>query len=233
VEGALAELAAAGLATADSFAGLRALLVPPSLRPRAGDRRRRAAGPGMESAGRWSLLSEPGASVPDAVETVARALLRRYGVVLRAVAGREGALPPWRELLRAYRRLEARGEVRGGRFVSGFSGEQYALPGAVEALRAVRRSEATGELVAVSAADPANLVGVALPGERVPAVASNRVLFRDGVPVARKVGRDIAILVTAERDEQRRIERAMAPVVRGAEASGHAPGIAPQDVLPP
>ena len=127
---------------------------------------------------------------------VARTLLRRYGVVLRRIVERETELPPWRELLRAYRRLEARGDIRGGRFVAGFSGEQYALPEAVEALRAARRAEKSGALVSVSAADPLNLVGIVTPGERVPAIASNRVLYRDGVPVARKVGGRVEILAS-------------------------------------
>jgi ATP-dependent Lhr-like helicase len=114
--------------------------------------------------------------------------------VFRKVLERETGLPPFRELLRVYRRLEARGEIRGGRFVAGPSGEQYALPEAVEALRSMRRTEKTGELVSVSAADPANVVGVVTPGDRVPAIASNRALYRDGVPVAQKVGRAISIL---------------------------------------
>jgi ATP-dependent Lhr-like helicase len=118
------------------------------------------------------------------VERAARALLDRYGVVFRALLQREdGVQPTWRELVRLYRRLEARGELRGGRFVSGFSGEQYALPEAVEALRAVRR-RAAGEELVVAAADPLNLTGIVTPGTRVPAGPRNRVLYRDGVPVA-------------------------------------------------
>src|SRR5262249_52092186 len=130
-ESALAELSASGLVTSDSFAGLRALLVPADMRAR-GPLRRRRAGQilGMESAGRWSLLdgrgTMEGQSAPgeEEVERVARALLRRYGVMLRRIIEREAELPPWRDLLRAYRRLEARGDIRGGRFIAGFSGEQ-------------------------------------------------------------------------------------------------------------
>ncbi|HEY8019756.1 MAG TPA: hypothetical protein VIH93_01560, partial [Thermoanaerobaculia bacterium] len=235
-EEALAELVAWGLATADSFTGLRALLVPSSKRPpieRVGDRppgagRRRGAVAlfGMANAGRWSALraeahrtgppsvlppvpttAPPGGRDPRseeratpeissaAVEAVAWALLNRYGVVFRRLLDREGLLPPWRDLLRVFRRLEARGEIRGGRFVSGFSGEQYALPEAVGRLRAVRREPRAGTLVAVSAADPLNLVGIATPGDRVAALAANRVLYRDGIPVALYEARQVRFLV--------------------------------------
>ncbi len=119
-----------------------------------------------------------------AVETYARALLRRYGVVFRRVLEREALDVPWLELLRTYRRLEARGEVRGGRFVSGFAGEQFALPEAVGKLRTVRRQEPSGEPIGISAADPLNLTGIITPGQRVPALARNRVLYKDGVPIA-------------------------------------------------
>jgi ATP-dependent Lhr-like helicase len=118
-------------------------------------------------------------------------------------------LPPWRELLRVLRRLEARGDIRGGRFVDGFSGEQFALPEAVEAVRAARRAPRSGALVSVSGADPANLVGIVTPGERVPAIASNRVLYRDGLPLARKVGDDVHILVEADSAEKLALEAAL------------------------
>ncbi|HEX3594068.1 MAG TPA: DEAD/DEAH box helicase [Polyangiaceae bacterium] len=207
VEEALAELVSNALVTSDSFAGLRALLVPAAVRARLLRRGRSARFPGMESAGRWSLLAvahEPafdrtGPGVADeALGIVASALLRRYGVVSRRVLERETALPPWRELLRVYRRLEARGELRGGRFVAGWAGEQYATPEAVEALRAARRSARSGLLVSLSAGDPLNLVGIVTPGDRIPAIASNRVLFKDGVPVARKVGAAVEILSAAD-----------------------------------
>ena len=189
VELALGELVARGLASSDSFTGLRALLTPSSRRPSVTNRRKRGAAVfGMENAGRWSLLSRgAGGEVepaPEALAHVARTLLGRYGVVFRALLERESLLPPWRELLRAYRRLEARGEIRGGRFVDGFSGEQFASPEAVERLRAVRRTRPSGTLVSLSAADPLNLIGRALPGQRVAAVVRNRVLYRDGVPLA-------------------------------------------------
>jgi len=115
-------------------------------------------------------------------------LLRRYGVVFRKLFGREANLAPWRELVRVYRRLEARGEIRGGRFVSGMSGEQFALPDAVERLREVRRTRADGRLLMISAADPLNLAGIVTAGERVRAVAASRIVYRDGVPLAAMEG---------------------------------------------
>jgi ATP-dependent Lhr-like helicase len=111
-------------------------------------------------------------------------LLRRYGVVFRELLARESILPPWRELLIAFRRLEARGEIRGGRFVSGFIGEQYAMPVAVESLRAMRHRASSGDLVTLSAADPLNLVGIIVPGDRVAAISGRFVTFKDGVPIA-------------------------------------------------
>jgi ATP-dependent Lhr-like helicase len=191
-ESALGELVSRGLVGSDGFSGLRALLVPSSRRREASPWRRHAQKPSfrLEAAGRWTLLRRAPEAKPSEEDTeeIAKALLRRWGVVFRRVIDREGALPPFRDLLRAYRRMEGRGEIRGGRFVSGFTGEQYALPEAVGALRAVRRKERTGALVAVSAADPLNVVGVLTPGRRVPAVASNRVLYRDGFPVAVREG---------------------------------------------
>jgi ATP-dependent Lhr-like helicase len=169
----------------------------------------------MEHAGRWSLLEpiklgqDDGRPDVGRAEAVARVLLRRYGVVLRRVVEREDGLPPWRDLLRALRTLEARGEIRGGRFVAGFSGEQYALPEAVEALRAARRAPKSAALVSLSAADPLNLVGILTPGERVPALASNRVLYRDGIPVARKVGEGVEILASGEAVERHELETAL------------------------
>jgi ATP-dependent Lhr-like helicase len=201
VEQGLGELVSQGLATCDSFAGLRALIVPGERREKL-RRYRRSLSHEVDTAGRWSLpraprLPEPAAALGDpAVEHVARALLRRYGVVFRALLMREDHLPPWRELFYVYRRMEARGEIRGGRFVTGFSGEQFALPEAAGALRkAVGEGE---ELVSISAADPLNLVGVIVPGEKVPALSGNRVLFRNGIPVAVQAGADIRLLAAVE-----------------------------------
>jgi ATP-dependent Lhr-like helicase len=170
VERGLAELAGAGIATADSFAGLRALLASP-------EKRRNL----VETAGRWALLT---AEKSDDVEAIARTLLHRYGVVFRGVLQRESQLPPWRDLVRVYRRLEARGEIRGGRFVAGFGGEQFAAADAVGRLRAVRKAEKLDELIVLSAVDPLNLVGILTPEDRVAAVYRNRVLYRDGLPIA-------------------------------------------------
>jgi ATP-dependent Lhr-like helicase len=181
------------------------LLLPAEHR-RPGRRRRGSALLDIEDAGRWSLLTAPPPPLSDSgrrtdqseetTEYIARVLLRRYGVVFRKLLTREPDwLPPWYQLLRVYRRLEARGEIRGGRFVAGFSGEQYALAEAVPMLRAVRRKPKIEQLISVSAADPLNLVGVVTPGARVPAFTGNRVLYRDGVPVAVHIGGKTEFLV--------------------------------------
>ena len=168
------------MVTADGFENLRSLINP---------RRRNATGtPKLtrprHTGGRWSLLYPgEGTDRNKVVEATCWMLLRRYGVVFREVLARESNLPKWRELLIAFRRLEDRGEVRGGRFVNGFLGEQFALPEAVESLRAMRNLPASGEVVTISAADPLNLVGFIVPGERVPAISGKYVSFRDGVAV--------------------------------------------------
>jgi ATP-dependent Lhr-like helicase len=143
------------------------------------------------------------------VETQARALLRRYGVVYRRLLEREANLAPWRELTRVYRSLEARGEIRGGRFVAGFSGEQYALPEAVGLLRQTRRQKKNGRLLSVSAADPLNLAGIITPGPRIAALASNRVLFRDGVPLAARESGKTRLLADANGASEREIDAAL------------------------
>jgi ATP-dependent Lhr-like helicase len=196
-EDALAELVAAGLVTSDSYSGLRALIIPQDKKRRMAARGRRIALFGLEDAGRWSLIrrTTSGLSATD-VEQVAWILLRRYGVLFRRLLEREADwLPPWHVLVRALRRLEAQGHIRGGRFVAGLPGEQYALPDAVTALRATRRRALNGQLVSLSAADPLNLIGTLLPGPRVPALAGNRILLRDGVPVATYVGGETQVLV--------------------------------------
>ena len=140
----------------------------------------------VEDAGRWSLVRRITTETDsDAVEHIARTLLRRYGVVFWRLIEREAAwLPPWRELLRVYRKLEGRGEIRGGRFVAGFSGEQFALPDAIGMLREIRRQPDSDTWVAVSGADPLNLAGILTPGPKIASLAGNRVLYRDGVPMA-------------------------------------------------
>ena len=247
VEDALAELVAVGLVNADSFGGLRALLVPSDRRrPTARDarRRRRIAIFGMQDAGRWTIVRrglgawgvglgpESGARettllaqalhmdranaaerrdarerpspkshalASETIEHVCRTLLRRWGVVFWKLLEREAKwLPPWRDLLLCLRRLEARGEVRGGRFVAGFSGEQYALPEAVGGLRDARRDANADQLISVSAADPLNLVGILTPGARVPSLTGNRVLYRDGIPLALYAGGEVKFLTELE-----------------------------------
>lgn len=132
---------------------------------------------------------------------IARSLLRRCNVVFRKLLERESKLPSWRELLYVYRRMEARGELRGGRFVQGFSGEQSALPEAAGSLRETRKRPARGDLIAISAADPLNLVGILTPGRRVPALAGNRILFRDGVPVATLIAGEFEALQESSGEE--------------------------------
>ncbi len=182
VEEGLWDLVARGLVTADGFAGVRALL---GARERFAKARLRRRVRGARAEGRWALVPppEPGAEPEARAEAVAAQLLARWGVVFRDLLVRESLALPWRELLWALRRMEARGSARGGRFVTGFVGEQYALPGAVDALRQVRRRERSGEVVRLSAADPLNLVGIVLPGARVPALRTRSVVYRDGLPL--------------------------------------------------
>jgi ATP-dependent Lhr-like helicase len=211
IEDALWELVGTGLATADGFASLRVLVdrkrgevkspfdrnggaggTPPVRkwqeairRARTRDRERPAHALRSlpTAAGRWSLLPDVTASAHDC-EASARQLLARYGVVFRDLLARESSLPPWRDLLVALRRLEARGEIRGGRFVTGFVGEQFALPEALDELRGVRTPGPYPEVARVSATDPLNLVGILTTGARVPAILGNAVLFLDGQPIA-------------------------------------------------
>ncbi|OOG13345.1 DEAD/DEAH box helicase [Pseudomonas sp. C9] len=200
LEIALQELVGAGLVNADSFAGVRALITPASKRQNRSSRRGRGAFVGgMDDAGRWALLRRgPAAPVVDnkrpaptpneTLEHIAMTLLRRYGVVFWRLLEREADwLPSWRELLRTFHRLEARGEIRGGRFVSGLAGEQFALPEAIPLLREVRRRPHDGSLIAVCGVDPLNLAGTLLPGVKVPALASNRLVYRDGLPAAAEI----------------------------------------------
>jgi len=182
VEEALCELVTAGLVTGDGFAGLRSLLH--------GEKRRRVR-PGRPVAprpspgtGRWARLLPPATpAADDIVEAKARQYVKRYGVVFRDLLQREPDVPAWRDLLRVYRRLEMRGDLRGGRIVGGFVGEQFAAPEALEALRAIRREEPSGQTVRISACDPLNLVGIITPGPRAPAVPGHHVTYKDGVPV--------------------------------------------------
>jgi ATP-dependent Lhr-like helicase len=187
VEEALWDAVARGLVTADGFQAVRSLLFRRRV-ARAADRRRLRRGSSAiaaRSAGRWSLL--PGVIAtedPDELaEAVAEQLLARWGVVFRDLLVRETLTVPWRDVLWALRRMEARGTIRGGRFVNGFSGEQYAVPEAIEVLRSVRKLERTGETLRLSAADPLNLVGIVLPGPRVSALPTNSITYVDGISV--------------------------------------------------
>ncbi|MGC2473826.1 MAG: DEAD/DEAH box helicase [Candidatus Sulfotelmatobacter sp.] len=194
IETALWELVAAGLVTADGFDNLRSLIDP---KRRAGQGSGRSTRP-RHSTGRWALLhGEAAAERPRAVEAACWMLLRRYGIVIRDLLARESNLPPWRELLMAFRRLEDRGEIRGGRFVDGFLGEQFALPVAVESVRAMRSLPLTGETMTLSAADPLNLVGILVPGDRVPAISGRTVSYRDGVAVSPDSGQSMTIEAAA------------------------------------
>jgi ATP-dependent Lhr-like helicase len=181
---AIGSLVASGLAASDGFSGLRALIASAYGAPAPLDRR-------ANFAGRWTAFApaqETRESRDAAVEAQAWTLLRRYGVVFRRLLAREGLAAPWRELTRVYRRLEARGEIRGGRFVSGMAGEQFALPRAVERLREVRRGAADGRVLGIGTADPLNLAGIVTAGERIRAAARNRLAYCDGVPLAVREG---------------------------------------------
>ena len=238
VEESLAELVAYGIVVSDSFAGLRALLTPGSRKTQAAARRKqRQPVYDMASAGRWSILQRHtsfprdgvqgtgttpersltkrlsnGSSAdvdPDVAEQVARILLKRYGVVFKRLLEREGIAMPWRVLLRIYHRLEARGEIRGGRFVAGISGEQFALPDAVGMLRSIRREGAHETLISVCAADPLNLVGIITSGNRLTAHTSNRILYQDGVPIAALESGDTHFLVELSRQMEWKAKAAL------------------------
>lgn len=228
LENALGELVSAGLINADSFAGLRALLVPAA--KRGGHARRRQRGwpmTTMEEAGRWASVRRDKSDMvievapaivpakkirtdPLVLEHIAMVLLRRYGVVFWRLLEREaGWLPPWRDLLPILHRLEARGDIRGGRFVGGLSGEQFALPEAIPLLRAIRRRPPDGGLICISGVDPLNLCGTMLPGEKVPALSGNRVLFRDGLPIATIIAGTTNYLVSVAPHDQQHTRTAL------------------------
>jgi ATP-dependent helicase Lhr and Lhr-like helicase len=215
-DAALGELVAAGLVSADSFNGLRALLIPMERKRKLAARGRQTT-QGLEEAGRWSLIrplqpTQLDARAPDPahLERIAWLLLRRYGVVFRKLLTREPQwLPPWHLLLRTYRRLEAQGQIRGGRFVASSSGEQYALPDAVTLLRAVRRRAGEGVLVTLSAADPLNLLGIVTPGSRLAALAGNRFLLRDGVPLAIHAAGEVQFLEPVAPGEEWQLRNAL------------------------
>jgi ATP-dependent Lhr-like helicase len=211
---ALAELVAAGAVSSDGFAGLRAIV----------DSSRVSSRPGRaDAAGRWFAVTAPREAATaigsDAVDMFAWTLLRRYGIVFRRLLRRETAAAPWRDLIRVYRRLEARGEIRGGRFVTGVSGEQFALPDAVEQVRELRRTPATDRLITISGADPLNLTGIVTDGDRVRTSASTRIVYRHGVAVAAMEGDMLRMLAPLQPAEAAAAAAAAAgrrvPVVTG------------------
>jgi len=217
VETSLAELVSQGMITSDSFAGLRALTVPSNRKPRFNNRRRPRHTRlylSIENAGRWSrIIQTQKQSVQEDsnsfvswdishLEHIAKILLQRYGVVFRKVLERENTLPPWRDLLYVLRRMEARGEIRGGRFISGFSGEQFAYPSVVKMIRKLRSKGAECRYISISAADPSNLTGIVTPGKRTPAITNNRILYRDGVPIAVNIGGKVTFLESIDQAAQ-------------------------------
>ena len=220
VEEALWDLVSRGLVTGDGFHALRTLLI-------ARGRGSRWRGGGFSSRnrirlrrigeGRWTVLPVGADLKPtptdDLAEAVAEQLLKRYGIVFRDLITRESLSIPWRDILRVLRRDEARGTVRGGRFVAGFNGEQYALPEAVDGLRRTRRKEKSGEVIRISAADPLNLVGILTPGSRVPAIHKNCVIYRDGIPVASEEGGQ-RVIRAPEGEEAAREVRMRARLIR-------------------
>lgn len=227
LEEAMCELVSGGMLTSDSFTGLRALLVPSKYRTKAGSRHRRNIIFNMEQAGRWSLIRNNSSEKDESrsgnqqkssngnifsrpeIEQIARILLRRYGVIFRKLVDRENFAPPWWQVVRALRRLEARGEIRGGRFVDGVWGEQYALQEAVTKLRKIRNEKKEGTLLAISAADPLNLTGIITPEKRITSIYSNRILYKDGVPVAVKEGKEVKLLTEFEPPEKLILKNAL------------------------
>jgi ATP-dependent Lhr-like helicase len=239
VEAALAELVASGIVTSDSFAGLRALLQPASQRRSATGRRHKGASI-MEQAGRWALARrapgvQSGSQHDDAIEHVARRLLLRYGVICLRLLEREAPfLPPWRDLLRVYRKLESRGEIRGGRFILGLPGEHFALPEAIGLMREIRRGAPGGQVVSLSAADPLNLIGILTPGPKLAALTGNRFILRDGLPIAVLAGGSVEFLVQLEPAEEWDLRKALlrsggrhgTPQDFAARDESHPPGMA-------
>lgn len=195
LDDAMCDLISIGLISSDSFAGLRRYLRSGKQSQRL-QRARRHAPAGFtahDQAGRWSVIHSENTSTEEPEEIV-QTLLKRYGVIFRRLLERENGLPPWRELLFCLRKMEAQGRIRGGRFVTTVTGEQFALPEALETLRSIRRGKPNDALISISSSDPLNLTGILIPGPRIPAQGSKRILFRDGVPVAVKSGNDISLL---------------------------------------
>ncbi|MEE9444040.1 MAG: DEAD/DEAH box helicase [Cocleimonas sp.] len=189
VEDALGELVNWGLITSDGYIGLKALITPSAKRPKYKSRRRHAISP-FDNAGRWSLIEQQNEKADeslseDNMEFIATNLLNRYGLVFKIMLERESNLPPWRDLLRVYWRMEARGEIRGGRFVDGVSGEQFALPEALTLLRKIPKREASEKIISISSADPLNLVGIILPNDKIPVSPLTQILFKYGSQISK------------------------------------------------
>ncbi len=218
VEEGIAELVANGLVVSDSYSGLRALLTPQHNKPSSyrlpNDRRRGRALFGIDHAGRWSLMprlpeSEKEELAYELLEELVFVYLRRWGVLFRSIMEKESFAPPWRVLVRVLRRMELRGELRGGRFVAQVSGEQFALPETVDYLRDIRQKTKTQELISISAVDPLNLLGIILPGKRVANLTSNRIVFQDGVALAVLEGKEVKFLKELPPAEQWPVEKAL------------------------
>jgi ATP-dependent Lhr-like helicase len=225
LEQGLAELVSLGLATSDSYTGLRALLTPNDRKPGGRSKRHRKAMFGVEDAGRWSLLNQqlecdepnPDQSQKDnplddeQLERLAVIYLQRWGVIFRKVLEREPFAPPWRILLKVLRKMELKGVLRGGRFVVGIGGEQFAFSETVDALRSMAKkqtqSASSGEYVSIAAADPLNLLGIIIPDTKLARLVNNRVLYRDGIPVATLQGGDVTFLTTIASDQQWRLKQ--------------------------
>lgn len=194
VEDALSELVVKGLVSSDSFTGLRALLIPDKYK----NKRRAQNGITFDfsQAGRWWKINKVNISEDllkkeKNIEKLALFLLKRYGVVFRKLVEKEKLLPVWRDLLKQYRKMESRGDIRGGRFIEGLWGEQFALPSAVVSLRSVQKEKSDDEYIAISACDPLNLTGILTSGRKIPSISSNRILYKNGIPVLIKEGKEL------------------------------------------
>lgn len=212
VENALSELVTKGIVTSDSFTGLRTLLIPEKYKN--SRRTRNGITFDFQQAGRWWKLrgkahQNNSKEQEKNIEKLAHILLKRYGVIFRKLVEKEKLLPVWRLLLKTLRKMEARGEVRGGRFIQGFWGEQFALPDAVTSLRAVHKGKTDDQFIAISASDPLNLTGVITPGKRIPAVYSNRILYKNGIPVVVREGKEIFFLDNFDEKEKWRLQNAL------------------------
>ncbi len=207
IEEILGELVNAGLLTADSYAGLQALTLPAVQKNRIAKRRPgRASTSLFDRAGRWSYLKPASATIDEqGLSFIAGQLLQRYGIVFKRILERESNLPPWRDLLKVYWRMEARGEIRGGRFVESISGEQFALPEALAVLQKVRKQAADEEIIVIASADPLNLTGILIPGDKVPVSSQHRIAFVGGIPVAVKHKDEVRFLKEAEPHRQQQI----------------------------